>query len=170
MKDFNLTLFAEVSLSKIISDRGRIPWNISEADYHFRKRTLNHPCIMGRGAYEYFLEKFGQPFDRRGNIVVSRTGEVSRANDIVLVRTLKDALVEAQRQTEYYPTDIAYVIGGKKLFDIAISLPQTRCLEVLWMNKHYSGDLKFPEIDYNIWKEVSRIPMNAVSFTRYSRK
>jgi dihydrofolate reductase len=61
-----------VADNDVIGKDGKVPWRIPEDLAHFKKMTLGHAIIMGRGTWN----EVGKPLPGRRNIVVSRTVSV----------------------------------------------------------------------------------------------
>lgn len=168
MDNFGLTLIAAVAKNGVIGNRGEIPWKIKEDLQHFRGLTLYHPVIMGRVTYEEILQKFRRPLDKRFSIVISG-GEVRGREGALVVNNLFDAVARAKESADFYNTDTAYVIGGERIYNQTILLPQTRALEITELDDEYMGDRKFPNIDKDVWKEKSRVIGEGYSFVRYEK-
>ena len=65
--------------------------------------------------------------------------------------------------------DEVMIIGGSEIYKIA--LPYTSKLYITHINKKYSGDTWFPEIDYSKWKIInSQEFINSNISTQYTIK
>ncbi|MDZ7714736.1 MAG: dihydrofolate reductase [Balneolaceae bacterium] len=143
----------------VIGKDGTLPWHYSEDLKYFKKVTLGHPILMGRGVFEELDEK---PLPGRENIVLSR----SRNYDHVpTFASLKDAL-------EYLEdNDTVFVIGGGKVYEQL--LPEADKLYVTEIHKEFDGDTFFPEYRDGIgekWLETSREDFGEFSFVVYHSK
>lgn len=99
-----------------IGRRGGLPWNCPSDLAHFKKVTSGHTVIMGRRTAESIMQPFkGKLLPNRRNIVVS--SQMRLSGDVGQVAT---TLEEAWLLAEDLESDIAYVIGGQKLYEEAI--------------------------------------------------
>lgn len=135
----NITLIAAVSLNGVIGNDNTIPWQNKEDMMHFKETTMGNVVIMGRKTFESIGSK---PLRGRVNIVVSST---LRPDPMYFCMTLEDAL-EATRNNRNKET---FVIGGGEIYKQTIGLANK--LIISHIHKPIEGDVKFPEIDLNVW-------------------
>lgn len=147
--NFKIVLVAAVGSNGVIGYRGQLPWRLKSDLKHFRNITLNRPVVMGRKTYE----SIGRPLDHRTNIVLTRDFTL-RAPGAVMATTLEAALGFARDDARKRHTDEIMVIGGSDLFDAL--MPRAARLEITHVHAAPEGDVHFPRIDSNSWKEVSR--------------
>ena len=147
--NFKIVLVAAVGSNGVIGYRGQLPWRLKSDLKHFRNVTLNRPVVMGRKTYE----SIGKPLDHRTNIVLTRDFTL-KASGAVMATTLEAALAVARDDARKRHTDEIMVIGGGDLFEAL--LPRAARLEITHVHAAPQGDVHFPLIDPNIWKEVSR--------------
>ena len=100
---------------------------------------------MGRKTYE----SIGRLLPNRKNIIVTRDLAYQLVGAIV-THSLEEAIKEAQKEDAE-----PFVIGGGQIYAEAMKFVDT--LYITEVDVEIEGDAKFPEIDTNIWKEVSRI-------------
>jgi len=109
---------------------------------HFREVTTGSTIIMGRKTYE----SIGRPLPDRHNIVISRTPE--KIEGVTVVTSLDDAYTAAS-------TEDVYVIGGGQIYQLALdSVDEILATEV--GATFPAAEIFFPELDKDIWQEVSR--------------
>lgn len=146
------------------SSTNSMPWdNISEDMQHFKQTTMSYPIIMGRKTFESFNQPQGLP--GRSNIVISKTAILSKK--IFGAASLHDAL-ELAGFSE--PLSV-FIIGGGQVYADTIYLADE--LVVTHLPFEAEGDVKFPEIDPNVWEEVESRNSETVpgmKFVRYNRK
>lgn len=139
-----------------------LPWHISEDLKYFKKTTLGCPVIMG---YKTFLSLGGRMLPKRTNIVISRTPIPDAPDGLVVVSSLSEAYVEAEKAIN---TSIlmnadscvpkCFVIGGGKTYKEAM-----QTVDTLYVTHVHTlipdAEVFFPEIDADIWKEVESSDM-----------
>lgn len=108
---------------------------------HFKDVTTGHSIIMGRKTYE----SLGRPLPNRQNIVVSRGLEP--VDGFNVVRSLDEAYQVATDKE-------VFVIGGGQIYQLAIDAVDQ--LLVTEVDQTFAAEVFFPEIDLNVWQEVSR--------------
>lgn len=142
----------------VIGKDGTLPWHYSEDLKYFKKITMGHPLLMGRGVFEELNEK---PLPGRENIVLSR----SRTYDHVpTFSSIEDALKYLKR------SEIVFVIGGGDVYRQTIAYADK--LFVTEIHETYDGDTYFPEYREEIgsvWREIKREDHPDISFVVYER-
>lgn len=142
----------------VIGKDGTLPWHYSEDLKYFKKITMGHPLLMGRGVFEELNEK---PLPGRENIVLSR----SRTYDHVpTFSSIEDALKYLKR------SEIVFVIGGGEVYRQTIAYADK--LFVTEIHETYDGDTYFPEYREEIgsvWREIKREDHPDISFVVYER-
>lgn len=111
---------------------------------HFKETTLGCPVIMGFNTY---LSLKG-PLPGRRNIVICREGTECAAG-VEAVKTLQKAFDATDEELR------TFVIGGGKVYEQAIKLVDEIIateVDAIFDN----ATVFFPQVNSNIWKEVSR--------------
>lgn len=108
---------------------------------HFKQITTGHPIIMGNNTYK----SLGRPLPNRQNIVISRSSDPIEG--FTVVGNL-DAAYSAANDDE------VYVIGGGQIYQLALDTVDQ--LLVTEVDESFAAEVFFPEIDPNVWQEVSR--------------
>ena len=142
----------------VIGKDGSLPWHYSEDLKYFKKITMGHPLLMGRGVFEELNEK---PLPGRENIVLSR----SRTYDQVPTFSSLEAALDYLKRA-----DIVFVIGGGEVYRQTIEKADK--LFVTEIHESYEGDTYFPEYREDIgsvWREVKREDHPDLSFVVYER-
>jgi len=145
----------------LIGAEGGLPWHYSEDLKHFKRTTMGHPLLMGRGVFEELNEK---PLPGRKNIVLSRTKNYEH------VPTYTSA-EEALQQLEQEGEELVFIIGGGDVY--RQTLGRADFLYVTEIHKEYEGDTWFPEYRDMIgtaWEEIERDDRKVLSFVTYRRK
>jgi dihydrofolate reductase len=138
-----LSLIVAMDRNRVIGAGGRLPWHIPEDLKRFRRLTLGHHVVMGRRTWE----SVGRPLPGRTNIVLTRQPGF-RAEGAYVVSCLDDALRLAAGDTE------VFVIGGAEIYVLA--LPRADRAYVTEIDAAFRGDVWFPPLPANEWREVSR--------------
>ena len=158
-----LAIIAAISENNVIGNKGKIPWHISEDLKRFKKLTLNHPVIMGRNTYFSILEQLGKPLPNRTNIVLSNDPNFNSDEQIIVARTLSEAVKKASNLDEQI-----YFIGGQKVYEQAIKI--ANYMHLTLVKGIYDGDAFFPKLNSQEWREVFREYHENFSFADYNRK
>lgn len=142
----------------VIGNEGGLPWHYSDDLKYFKKVTMGHPMLMGRGVFEELDEK---PLPGRENVVLSRTRNYEY---VPTFSSVEEALEYLEGE------ELVFVIGGGEVYRKL--LPQTDKLFVTEIRQSYEGDTYFPEYRDDIssvWKEVKRDDRGELSFVIYDR-
>jgi dihydrofolate reductase len=139
-----LSLIVAVSENNVIGKDDALPWSLPDDLKYFRQKTEGKPVIMGRKCYE----SIGRPLPNRRNIVVSRKEDL-KIEGCEVVGSLEEAVEIAKGDAEEI-----FVIGGAQIYELA--LPLAGRLYLTRVHAEIDGDVFFPEVDENEWKEVSR--------------
>lgn len=142
----------------VIGKDGGLPWHYPEDLKYFKKVTMGHPMLMGRGVFEDIDEK---PLPGRKNVVLSRTRNYEH---VPTFSSLPEALQYLKRE------ELVFVIGGGEVYRQLLS--EMDKLFVTEIHREYEGDTYFPEYRDDIssvWKEVKREDREELSFVVYDR-
>ncbi|WP_212590549.1 dihydrofolate reductase [Williamwhitmania taraxaci] len=137
-----VSIIVAVANNSAIGGNNQLLWHISGDLKRFKQVTSGHAIVMGRKTYE----SIGKPLPNRQNIVITRNRELSLPGADV-VDSFEAAKAAAQG-------DELFIIGGGEIYRETLPLANRIYLTRVWAD--YKADTFFPEIDMNIWKEVSR--------------
>lgn len=90
-----------------IGKDGKLPWHYTADLKHFKATTMGQALVMGSNTYR----SIGKPLPGRLNLVLSRSAQVDTAEDLIFLRSEKEALDVAK----YLSCDL-FVIGGAKTY------------------------------------------------------
>ena len=137
-----------------IGREGGLPWRLSADLRRFREITMGHPLIMGRRTHE----SIGRPLPGRLNIVLS-TDPAFRAPGCVVVPDLERALAMCGE------VDEVMVVGGARVYAAALA----RCARLFLteVEADVSGDVSFPALNREDWREVRNEPVAADDKNEY---
>jgi dihydrofolate reductase len=135
---------AAMTPSRVIGQRGEIPWRIPGEQKWFKEVTFGHPILMGSRTFE----SIGRPLPGRRNLVVSRTRSWP---GVEMIRDL------SQFNPDQYSPEI-FVIGGADIY--ARLLERCRELLITRLKSEYDGDAYFPEFEskFRLIEEVRETP------------
>ena len=154
-----LTAIAVVARNGVIGDGADQPFKFALDWRRFKRRTLGHALIMGRRTYDSIGALPG-----RVSIVVSRNpGKVTVEERNSVVGSFDEALTVAKN----LDFGEIFLIGGGQMYEIG--LPYVDVLDITEVPLDAEGQVKFPQIDPTVWKEVSRESHEEFDFVRYER-
>ncbi len=155
-----LSAIVAASENDVIGRKNWLPWDLPDELQYFRKTTTGKPVIMGRKTYD----SIGRPMPKRHNIIVSHD-PTFKAEGCDTVGSIEEAVAMAQKDG----VDEAFVIGGAKIYELALPLVQ----RLYFTRVHTTiedGDTVMPAVDWSQWKKVSSVEhaideKHAFSFT-----
>lgn len=96
-----------VAQNNAIGKDGKLPWHYPADLKFFKRTTTGHAVVMGMNTWR----SIGRPLPNRLNIVLSRSAQIDRAENLIFLRNEKEAL-----DLEKYLKCDLFVIGGSKTF------------------------------------------------------
>jgi len=90
-----------------IGKDGKLPWHYSADLKHFKSTTMGGALVMGSNTYR----SIGKPLPGRLNIVLSRSAQIDAAENLIFLRSEKEAL----DLSKFLNCDL-FVIGGAKTY------------------------------------------------------
>jgi dihydrofolate reductase len=135
------SLIVAMDRQRVIGNEGRLPWHLSADLQRFKRRTMGHHIIMGRRTWE----SIGRLLPGRVSIVITRNPRFA-APGALLANSLSEALALASADNE------PFVIGGEQVFRAA--LPLARRIYLTQVLGEFPGDVWFPELSAQEWKQV----------------
>ena len=143
-----VALVVAVAENGVIGRAGRLPWRIPSEMQHFRSVTLDKPVIMGRKTFASLTK----PLAKRDNIVLTRNREYAPQGAIA-VESVEQALKVAGDCALARAAKEIMVIGGAAIY--AALLPRAERIYFTRVHARPDGDVGFPELAPEIWREVS---------------
>ena len=145
----DISLIAAVADNRVIGNGQALPWHLPNDLKYFRDMTIGKPVIMGRLTFD----SVGSPLPGRQNIVVSRDSNLDIGNTIV-VNSVEQAIQVGCQESEMLGVSELFIAGGAQIYEAAIKF----CTRIYITEVHASpeGDVFFPKLDWNMWREVSR--------------
>lgn len=144
-----LVIVAAVAENGVIGRDNALPWRLKSDLRRFRARTWGKPIVMGRKTFQ----SVGKPLPGRTNIVVSRDRDFA-APGLVVAADLRAALETARGDALRRGADAIAVIGGAEIY--AEALPIADRLDLTLVKARPQGNVRFPPIDPQAWREIER--------------
>ena len=143
-----ISAIAAMSENRVIGSENTLPWHLPADLKHFKQVTMGHPILMGRKTFE----SIGRPLPGRQNIILTRD-QTFHAQGCVIVHSVKDVMLKISEHNELLDeSDELFVIGGAQIYQQM--LPMTQRLYLTMIHHEFSGDVFFPEINRDEWREV----------------
>lgn len=139
-----ITIIAAVANNNVLGKDNELIWHIPADLKRFKKETLGHHIIMGRKTFE----SLGKPLPKRVNVIISRDVNYPAPEGCVVVSSLEKALEIAINDTN------PFIIGGAQIYAEGIKIADK--LDLTFVHHDFEGDVFFPEINPEIWEEISR--------------
>jgi len=145
------SLIVAIASNRVIGKDNRLIWRLPDDMKFFKDTTMGHHVIMGRKNFESIPPAF-RPFKGRTNIVVSRNTDLV-IDGVEVFNDLKKSIEFAEKNNE----EECFIIGGGQIYTQALKENFIDKMYITEVNQSFDGDVFFPEVDENVWKEVERI-------------
>lgn len=139
-----ITLVVAKNEKNVIGDDNQLIWHLPSDLKHFKEITTGHPILMGRKTFD----SIGKPLPNRLNIVITRN-RTWQADGVEVAHSLEEAV-----ETGLKAAPNIFIIGGGKIFEESMEIADA--IELTEIYNQLDGDALFPEINTEIWEEVSR--------------
>jgi len=157
----SFSLIVAVAKNNCIGIKNKLPWNIPEDLEYFKKKTLNKTVLMGDVTLESIIGYLGKPLPNRKTVAITRNKDYTPPAGVRVFYSLDEAWEKLKEED-------VFVCGGASIY--AQTLNRVDVLYITHVNKEVDGDVFFPEIDKNIWKETWREDHDGFSFVKYEKK
>lgn len=144
-----ISLIVAVAENGVIGKDGQLPWRLSSDLKTFRRLTMHKPLIMGRRTFQ----SIGKPLDGRDNIVVTRDPHFEHPG-ISTADSVADALTLGRVLGRTRGADEIMIIGGADIYNAVMD--QADRIYLTRVHASAEGDRTFPDLDPQVWREVSR--------------
>jgi dihydrofolate reductase len=148
-----LTQIAAMAKNRVIGVNGKLPWDLPEDMKFFKETTMGHIMIMGRKTFE----SMPGVLPKRFHIVISRSKEYKfEHKNVLVVDSIESAISAAKKQMESQPAwgKEVFIIGGGEIFKQAMKYTNKLYLTII--DKDFSGDSFFPELDLNQFELIKK--------------
>lgn len=144
----SIDIVAAYGVNRELGKDNDLLWQLGEMKTdmaRFRKLTIGGVVIMGRKTFDSLG---GRPLPKRDNIVLTRQESITSSGDIVVARSIDEALEKADPNFRNVK-----VIGGAAIY--AQALPYVDRIFATEVDENFpEADVFFPGLDPNAWKKV----------------
>jgi dihydrofolate reductase len=154
------SIIAAVAKNYCIGKDNKIPWHISEDFKYFKKTTLGNTCLMGQKTFESILAYLGKPLPERKTAVLTVDKNYQSPEGVRVFFSLDEAFEKLKDEN-------VFICGGASIYRQTID--RVNQLYITWVSQEPDGDVFFPAIDPQIWKEEWREDHDGFSFVKYSK-
>jgi len=137
-----VTIIVAIGENNAIGKDNQLLWYLPADLRHFKDKTSGHTIIMGRKTFD----SVGKPLPRRRNIVITRQDITIEGCEVV--KSLDAALELCKDEHE------VFIGGGAEIYQQAME--KTDRIYLTIVHQSFDADTFFPEINYDLWTEVSR--------------
>lgn len=160
----SLSIIVAADDQNVIGGHNKLLWHLPADFKRMKELTMGHPLIMGRKTHE----SIGRALPGRRNIVITRQDVTYPGCDVV--QSLDEALIAVKDD----PSGEAFIFGGGEIYRQA--MPKVSRIYLTRVHGKFEGDVTFPEIDPEEWREILREDHeadaenpHAYSFVTYER-
>ena len=139
-----ITIIAAIGKNNELGKDNDLIWHLPADLKRFKKITTGHHILMGRNTFE----SIGKPLPNRTSIIITRNNNYFK--DGCLIANSIEKAIELVEEKD------AFIIGGAQIYKQALESDLVDKLDVTIVNQSFDADVFFPEINLNIWEEVSR--------------
>jgi len=137
-----LSIIVAVAKNNVIGKDNKLIWHLPEDLKRFKRLTSGKNIIMGRKTFE----SLGRILPDRKHIILCNDMEMNINNDRVIV------VDDISKLDSYINSDEEnFVIGGATIYKLL--MPMCDKLYITHIDEEFDGDVYFPEVDLNVWKE-----------------
>jgi dihydrofolate reductase len=138
-----LSIIVAVADNGVIGSGNQLPWRLPDDLKRFKALSLGKPIVMGRKTFD----SIGRPLPGRLNVVISRQPGLEIPGCTV-VTSIDAAIAAAQ------PVPEIVIVGGADIYRQV--LPQVQIIHLTRVHANVDGDVLFPELKEQQWREVAK--------------
>ena len=140
-----LSIIVAIANDNVIGKDNKLIWHLPEDLKRFKSLTTGHTIIMGRRTFE----SLGRVLPNRKHVILCNDMEMNIDNENV------EILEDISMLKKYMDSkEENFVIGGATIYKLL--MPYANKLYITKINESFEGDVYFPEIKEDEWKEVKR--------------
>ncbi|TBR19100.1 MAG: dihydrofolate reductase [Chitinophagaceae bacterium] len=139
-----ISLIVAASTNNAIGKGNKLLWSLPNDMRHFKNTTWAMPVVMGRKTFD---SMGGKPLSGRKNIIITRQKDW-KAEGVISASDLESAIAVAEK----IDAKELFVIGGGEIY--LQTLPLANTIYLTRVHAEILGDVFFPELDINLWKQV----------------
>ena len=140
-----LSIIVAKAKNNIIGKDNALIWHLPEDLKRFKRLTTGHTIIMGRKTFE----SLGRVLPNRHHIILCNDAQMSVENENVEILEDISMIDKYIKDSEEH-----FVIGGATMYKLL--MPMCTKMYITEIDKDFEGDVSFPEINLNEWKETER--------------
>jgi len=138
-----LSIIVAIANENVIGKDNQLIWHLPEDLKRFKEITSGHKIIMGRKTFE----SLGRVLPNRKHIILCNDMEMNIENENV------EVLDDISKLDKYINSDEeCFVIGGATIYKLL--MPYANKMYITKINQSFEGDVWFPEIKEDMWKEI----------------
>lgn len=141
-----IILIVAKAKNNVIGKDNQLIWKLSADLRRFKNLTTGHFIMMGRKTYE----SLGKPLPNRTHLVITRNPDFEAPEGHFSFGTIEDAFIFCNK----LGVDELYIIGGGEIYRETIQICDV--LEITEVDCEPEGDVFFPTVNPQIWKETER--------------
>ncbi|KAF6630662.1 dihydrofolate reductase [Paenibacillus sp. EKM208P] len=145
----SIIVIAAFDKNGLIGNGNELPWKIKTDMDFFKTQTIGNNVVMGRKTFE----SIGKPLKNRVNIILTRNIGY-KADGCLVFNSIDDILNFAKKSDKE-----TFIIGGKEVYDLF--MPYSDKMILTQIDGEFIGDTYFPLYDYNKWRKVNSIDIEA---------
>lgn len=140
-----LSTIVAIANNNVIGKDNKLIWHLPEDLKRFKQITTGKNIIMGRKTFE----SLGRVLPNRKHIILCNDMEMNIDNENV------EILDDISKLDKYINSEEEnFVIGGATIYKLL--MPYVNKLYITKINEDFVGDVYFPEIKEEEWKEISK--------------
>ena len=140
-----LSIIVAIANNNVIGKDNKLIWHLPEDLKHFKEITTNHTIIMGRKTFE----SLGRVLPNRKHIILCNDMNMKIEDKNV------EILDDISKLDKYISSEEEnFVIGGATIYKLL--MPYANKMYITKINQDFEGDVYFPEIKEEEWKETSK--------------
>ena len=140
-----LSTIVAIANNNVIGKDNKLIWHLPEDLKRFKQITTGKNIIMGRKTFE----SLGRVLPNRKHIILCNDMEMDIDNENV------EILDDISKLDKYINSNEEnFVIGGATIYKLL--MPYVNKLYITKINEDFVGDVYFPEIKEEEWKEISK--------------
>lgn len=140
-----ISIIAAVADNYVIGKSNKLPWYLPADLKRFKDLTTGHVLLMGKRTFQSLPNG---PLPNRKNIVLTSLLSEGIVDGYFEANSIDDALELCENLSKIF------VIGGSVVYKQSMEFADD--MYITWVHADFDGDVFFPKISTEIWKEVSR--------------
>ena len=139
-----LSIIVAIAKNYAIGKDNKLLWHLPEDLKKFKTITTGHTIIMGSRTFE----SLGRVLPNRKHVVLTDREESCDSDQVEFVYNMDDILKYAEDDNENF------VIGGASMYKQL--MPYCNKMYITEIDKEFDGDVYFPVINKEEWREIGR--------------